>query len=149
MCASARQVGKGLRLRGDCRFAIKSNTQGFQGSGCQGSPLPSRRARQLDAREAAVAARERAAGGGLDSDLMAATLEALPNGHGGAPGGGAVRATSLPQTLAAPNPTFTLEPGGAAQGPRRRARRRGGARHALHHGSRSAHGCTCCNCSRF
>ena len=60
----------------------------------QNTKCPNRdacRARQLDAREAAVAARERAAGGGLDSDLMAATLEALPNGNGGASAGGAVR----------------------------------------------------------
>ena len=49
-----------------------------------------RRAQHLDAREAAVAARERAAGGGLDSDLMAATLEALPNGHGSTAKGRAV-----------------------------------------------------------
>lgn len=38
------------------------------------------RAAALEARETAVAARERAAGA-MDNDLMAATLQALPNGH--------------------------------------------------------------------
>lgn len=40
------------------------------------------RAQQLDEREAAVAAREQRVGGGMDSELLAETLQAMPNGHG-------------------------------------------------------------------
>lgn len=40
------------------------------------------RAQQLDEREAAVAAREERVGGGMDSELLADSLQAVPNGHG-------------------------------------------------------------------
>ena len=39
------------------------------------------RAQQLDEREAAVAAREQRVGGGMDSELLAETLQAMPNGN--------------------------------------------------------------------